>query len=88
MKALTPLKALRAHCIECCLDSRVEVRECPAKYCPAWPLRFGKKVGGLDPLRLIRKRCLDCYGGSIADVRDCPIPDCPLYPFRFGGDGG
>jgi hypothetical protein len=42
MKILTPLKAIRANCLECCCDSAHEVRLCPTKNCPLHPYRFGK----------------------------------------------
>lgn len=43
MKALTPLKAIRAKCLDCCCDNTREVRECPITSCPIWPFRMGKK---------------------------------------------
>ena len=38
---MSPLKALRARCIDCCAGSRHEVRLCTAVTCPAWPFRMG-----------------------------------------------
>lgn len=38
----TPLKAIRANCIDCCGGSRHEVKLCPATNCPLYPFRFGK----------------------------------------------
>jgi hypothetical protein len=32
----TPLKALRAHCVECCGGNFAEVRACSAQSCPRW----------------------------------------------------
>ena len=40
--ALTPIKAIRAKCLDCCCDQRDEVKLCPAKDCPLWPFRLGK----------------------------------------------
>ena len=40
---LSPLKAVRQHCLFCCNDSPKEVRLCAAKACPLWPFRFGSK---------------------------------------------
>ena len=37
----SPLKALRARCLECCCSEVVEVRKCTAISCPAWPFRMG-----------------------------------------------
>jgi hypothetical protein len=39
---LTPLKAMRVYCIDCCGGSRNEVKLCPSKDCSLWPYRFGK----------------------------------------------
>ena len=40
-KTTTPLKAIRAHCLECCSDSPKEVRECHLTGCPLWDFRLG-----------------------------------------------
>lgn len=39
----TPLKALRAKCMDCAGGSTKEVRLCPATDCPSWQWRFGKR---------------------------------------------
>jgi hypothetical protein len=38
----TPLKALRAHCVECCNGNFAEVRACTAQTCPLWLFRHGR----------------------------------------------
>jgi hypothetical protein len=38
---MSPLKALRLHCVECCCGSTSEVRMCVSVRCPAWPFRMG-----------------------------------------------
>lgn len=43
MKRLTPTKAIRAKCLDCCCGSAKEVRLCPIKKCPLYPYRFGKR---------------------------------------------
>jgi hypothetical protein len=45
-KNLTPMKAIRFNCLECCNFSIFEVRECGIKQCALWPFRFGKGVSG------------------------------------------
>jgi hypothetical protein len=40
-KPMSPLKALRARCLDCCAGSANEVRLCTAVSCPAWPFRLG-----------------------------------------------
>ena len=43
MKTLTPMKAIRAKCLDCCCGSAVEVRKCTIKACSLWPYRFGRR---------------------------------------------
>jgi hypothetical protein len=40
-KPISPLKALRARCIDCCAAQPREVRLCTAVACPSWPFRMG-----------------------------------------------
>lgn len=35
----SPLRAIRAKCIDCSGGSISEVRLCPCKHCPLWPFR-------------------------------------------------
>lgn len=39
---VTPLKAIRLKCLDCCCGSSVEVSECPCGDCSLWVFRFGK----------------------------------------------
>jgi len=47
-KLMTPLEALRAHCIDCSGHDPEEVAHCPVKRCPSWPFRFGR-----NPWRIV-----------------------------------
>lgn len=38
------LKAIYAHCLECCGDDRRELRACVLSDCPLWPYRLGKRA--------------------------------------------
>jgi len=40
---LTPLKAIRAKCKDCCGESAAEVKRCHIKTCSLWPYRLGKR---------------------------------------------
>ena len=40
----SPIKAIRAKCIDCCGGSEGEARKCTATGCPLWPLRMGRNV--------------------------------------------
>lgn len=48
-KELTPIKAIRAHCMECSGGSFKAVKYCTldgvnsTPVCPLWPFRFGKR---------------------------------------------
>jgi hypothetical protein len=51
MKALRPLKAIRAKCLDCCGGSVAEVKLCETEDCPLWAFRMGhnpqrKGLGG------------------------------------------
>ncbi len=39
---VSPLRALRLKCLDCCNGSTREVRLCTAVDCPSWPFRMGK----------------------------------------------
>lgn len=60
-KNLSPVKAIRAKCLECG-GSYKEVRLCAVKTCPSYPYRMGKNpnrkgIGG-RPKRFFRKRVI------------------------------
>ena len=40
-RTLTPIKAIRAYCLDCSCDSSYEVKLCPIKDCPLYPFREG-----------------------------------------------
>lgn len=37
----SPIKAIRAKCLDCSGDNAAEARKCVAVNCPLWPLRMG-----------------------------------------------
>ena len=39
---MTPMKAIRAKCLDCCCGQVNEVRRCPVNACALHPFRFGK----------------------------------------------
>jgi hypothetical protein len=43
VKLLTPIKAIRAKCLDCCCGSRNEVRACTIPDCSLYPYRFGRR---------------------------------------------
>ena len=38
----SPLKAIRAKCLDCSVDAVSEVRDCSIRDCALWPFRMGK----------------------------------------------
>ena len=47
---MTPIKAIRAKCLDCCGGSMKEARLCPAASCPLHPYRMGHRPKpGEDP---------------------------------------
>ena len=42
MKKLTPLRAIRQNCLECCGNSANEVKQCGRSDCPLYLFRLGK----------------------------------------------
>jgi len=51
MKKLTPLRAIRAKCIDCWVGNSAEVRRCETEDCSLWQYRFGKNPSrsGMGP---------------------------------------
>ena len=43
MKKLTPMKAIRAYCLECSGDSFRNVKLCVMSDCPLYPYRMGRR---------------------------------------------
>jgi hypothetical protein len=39
---ITPRKAMRLCCLDCCCWDQIEVRLCTAYRCPIWPYRMGR----------------------------------------------
>lgn len=42
MEAISPMKAIRLKCLDCCGGSSKEVKTCGAKDCPLYAFRLGK----------------------------------------------
>lgn len=46
---MTPIKAIRAKCLDCMLFNKAEVRRCPSVKCPLYPFRMGHKPKVFTP---------------------------------------
>ena len=42
-KILTPIKSIRAKCLDCVCGQKQEVKLCPSKACPLHPYRLGHR---------------------------------------------
>lgn len=40
---MTPMRAIRAKCLDCSSQQPSEVRKCTITQCPLWPYRLGKR---------------------------------------------
>ena len=84
---VSPRRAIRQHCLDCCLGDMREVKACQAKTCLLYQYRSGHRAPAqtLTPLKAIRAYCLACgEPDSYASVRDCKMEHCKLHQFRFG----
>jgi len=84
---MTPRRAIREHCLDCCLGSATEVANCTVTECILYSYRNGHRNADqtMTPLKAIRAYCLACgEPGNYASVRDCKIENCKLHQFRFG----
>lgn len=46
---MTPLKAIRAKCLDCSAGQTAEVRLCPLEKCPLYPYRMGRRPKQVTP---------------------------------------
>jgi len=87
-RALSPLRAVRHKCLDCCCESSQEVEACPVRDCPLWIYRFGSypadHKGRRSVLKPIKEKCRDCTPEPRHAVRNCLKKCCPLYPYRLG----
>gem|GEM_PF-3467339 len=83
----TPLKAIRAKCLDCSGGEYKEVSACPFdgkqdEECPLHPFRMGK--GSRATLKSIRAYCLWCCNSQKLEIKLCPTVGCSLWEYRFG----
>ena len=83
---MTPLKAIRARCLNCSGGSAKEVRSCTFTECPLYEYRSGhrptEKV--LTPMKAIRAHCVSCCNGNIREASLCTAKKCPLHAYKKG----
>jgi hypothetical protein len=85
---LSPLRAVRHKCLDCCREVAEEVRLCPVEDCSLWPYRFGSYPehyqGRKSVLQPIKEKCGDCAPESRDAIKNCPKKCCPIWPYRMG----
>jgi hypothetical protein len=47
-KKLTPMRAIRLKCLDCCTGQHSEVKKCTAHDCPLYKYRGGRRSGTVD----------------------------------------
>ena len=50
MGKLTPVKAIRKKCLDCCNGQQMEVRLCELKNCPLYSYRMGHRPKGEEDI--------------------------------------
>jgi hypothetical protein len=70
---MTPRKAIREKCLDCCSGSSKVVKYCSAdgvhsRRCPLWPERFGTRP------QSAAKR----YGSQFLNPKGMPLPNTPI----------
>jgi len=83
----TPIRSIRAYCLDCTGGERATVRNCSYTWCPLYPYRMGKrppKGTAATPMKTIRKQCMECCSGVPSEVRKCPAGACSIHRYRFG----
>lgn len=63
---MSPLKALRLRCLDCCGDSTAEVLRCVSVFCPSWLFRMGENPWRSPPSEAKRES-----GRTLAERRRC-----------------
>lgn len=78
----TPIRSMRAYCLDCTGGEKAGVRTCSYSDCPLHPYRVGKrppKGAATTPMRTIRKQCLECCSGAPSEVRKRPANACSIH---------
>lgn len=82
--ATTPMKAIRAKCIDCCCGQTVEVRLCETTECACHPFRFGKR-----PATVARKTAGNAKERELAATSDAraALDGSSDVPAKKGSNG-
>jgi|GEM_PF-1825647 len=81
MRPPTPMKAIRAKCLDCSAGQYSEVSRCPVTDCPLWAWRFGHRPATVEKHELRR------ISGA-PSVPDVSAPTQPPDAADAGGQPG
>lgn len=83
---MTPMKSIRARCLDCSGGSSKAVSGCPFKDCPLYEYRQGHRPTEkiLTPMKAIRSHCISCCDGNVRESSLCTAKMCPVHAFRTG----
>ena len=83
---MSPLRAIRTHCLDCCAGSSQEVAKCMALRCPSWPYRMGTNPWRARPsdkqqqaMRERGRRLAEANRSLVSDAKDRVAGPSP-YP--------
>lgn len=81
---MSPLKALRLRCLDCCCFQQNEVKLCTATRCPSWPFRMGKNPWRQPPSEAQREHARELGRRRYPEVgkphNGCTNPSESLSP--------
>jgi len=87
VKGLTPIRAIRARCVDCSAGEFSRITDCNVPKCALFAYRHGKRPepgpGIKTPIKTIRTRCLQC-NGTPNEVKLCRVTTCELFQYRLG----
>lgn len=83
---MTPIKAIRARCLDCSGGSSKEVRECSFTDCQLYEYRQGHRPAEkkLTPMKAIRAHCVSCCDGNPREASLCTAKKCALHAYKTG----
>jgi hypothetical protein len=84
---MSPLAAIRAHCLDCCGNQRSEVRRCTAIKCPSWPYRMGSNPYRAPLTAEVKAARSEAGKRLAAKTNPVKIPGI-VAEFTSGGDSG
>lgn len=70
---MTPLKAIKAKCLECSCGQITEVKNCPIKDCSLWEYRTGhgqKKTLSDEDREMLRQRARQNFNREIIEEKE------------------